>query len=257
MKITQIRNATLKITYGNRVFLIDPWLQDVGAVPPFGKQNTIPNPTVPLPLPVFDIIKGVDAYIVTHVHPDHFDMKELFARNYPGGQRLNKFTKLFVQNEEDRQFCEFSGFSNIEILSEQETVFGNVKLIKTPGIHGTKLPAGEVMGVIFKNPSEKTLYLAGDTVYCPLVEDTLLQYRPDIVVVNACAAYADPFGRLIMNGDDLIKIHNLLPDAILIASHMEAVNHAGLTRADLRQQMEDAGISDWVKIPADGESYDF
>lgn len=30
MKIQQIRNATLKITYGDTVFLLDPWLQDKG-----------------------------------------------------------------------------------------------------------------------------------------------------------------------------------------------------------------------------------
>ena len=28
MKIQQIRNATVKIQYGNTVFLVDPWLQE-------------------------------------------------------------------------------------------------------------------------------------------------------------------------------------------------------------------------------------
>ena len=30
MKIQQIRNATVKIQYGNIVFLVDPWLQEKG-----------------------------------------------------------------------------------------------------------------------------------------------------------------------------------------------------------------------------------
>ena len=35
MKIQQIRNATLKITYARTVFLLDPWLQDKGTGPAF------------------------------------------------------------------------------------------------------------------------------------------------------------------------------------------------------------------------------
>lgn len=35
MIIQQIRNATLKITYGGRIFLVDPWLEDQGKGPAF------------------------------------------------------------------------------------------------------------------------------------------------------------------------------------------------------------------------------
>ena len=71
MKITQIRNETLKVEYGGVCFLIDPWLQDVGSITSFVEPGTLKNPTVPLPMPVDEVLSGVDCYVITHVHPDH------------------------------------------------------------------------------------------------------------------------------------------------------------------------------------------
>lgn len=152
---------------------------------------------------------------------------------------------------------QFSGFWNVDVLSENGTWFGEAELIKTSGVHGTRIPAGSVMGVVLRAKDEKTLYIAGDTIYCKEVEQALQQYRPDIIITNACAAYSPETGRVIMNGDDLIKIHEVLPEAAIIASHMETVRHATLTRADIKAQMEQAGITEFVKISADGEVYDF
>lgn len=74
MKITQIRNATLKINYGGITFLIDPFLAPQGTYPPFPNtaNQELHNPTVPLPFPAEQLLP-VDAVIVTHLHLDHFD----------------------------------------------------------------------------------------------------------------------------------------------------------------------------------------
>ena len=253
MKIRQIRNATMRIEFGDKCFLTDPWLQDVGTIPPFGPVHRIPNPTVPLPMKILDILKGVDAYIVTHIHPDHFDIEKDENGTIVGGRRLNKFVKVFVQNADDQKFIEDSGFVNPEILSESGTRFGNVELIKTSGIHGTKKTAGTAMGIIMRAENEKTLYIAGDTIYCRDVEQTLLKYRPAVVIANACAAYTPETGRLIMDGGDLVKIHQILPDAVIIASHMDAVNHAAITRNELKMQMQEEGIMEHIIIPNDGD----
>lgn len=202
-----------------------------------------------------DILEGIDAYIVTHMHPDHFDIEKDKNGNLIGGKHLNKSTKMFVQNAEDQRFVEASGFTKTEILSESGTMFGDVNLRKTSGIHGTIEPAGTAMGIIMQAENEKMLYIAGDTIYCKEVELILLKYRPEVVVANACAANTSKKGRLIMNGEDLIKIHQIVPDAVIIASHMEAVNHVMITRSELKKQMQVAGISEFVVIPDDGEIY--
>lgn len=72
--LTQIRNATLRLDYAGVRFLIDPMLSDRHSWSGFeGTVNSAErNPLVHLPLPIADII-DVDAVIVTHLHPDHWD----------------------------------------------------------------------------------------------------------------------------------------------------------------------------------------
>lgn len=62
MKITQIRNATLRIDYGGVRFLIDPMLGEQSAYPPFADtpNDHLCNPLVPLLTPMSEIL-DVDA----------------------------------------------------------------------------------------------------------------------------------------------------------------------------------------------------
>ncbi|MFP9075763.1 MBL fold metallo-hydrolase, partial [Enterococcus faecalis] len=80
------------------------------------------NPLVDLPMPVEDIINGIDAVIVTHLHLDHWDdiAKEV----------LPKEIKLFVQDENDANEIRLYGFKNVEVLRE-DTVFESIQLVKT------------------------------------------------------------------------------------------------------------------------------
>ncbi|MFP3441305.1 MBL fold metallo-hydrolase, partial [Pantoea sp. SIMBA_133] len=76
MKIQFVRNATIVLHYADKNFLIDPFLSDKGAMPPFPNtaNQHLSNPTVELPTSINEIV-DVDAVIVTHLHPDHFDEK--------------------------------------------------------------------------------------------------------------------------------------------------------------------------------------
>jgi len=70
-KIHLIRNATLRITYAGMTFLLDPMLSDKLALESFvGKSR---NPTVDLPIPISDVLRDIDAVVVSHMHVDHFD----------------------------------------------------------------------------------------------------------------------------------------------------------------------------------------
>lgn len=259
MNFQQIRNATITITYAGKKFLIDPWLQAKGAFPPVPAESQERNPTVALPMSIDEIIKDVDAVIVTHIHPDHFD--EVAANVIP------KDTKMFAQNEEEAEAFKGFGFKNVEVLKESGTLFGDIKLTKTNCIH---TPDEEVMnyctqfnvtcnasGVVFSNPNEKTVYIAGDTIWCDAVKEAIDTHKPDIIILNAGGAQFVTGGRLIMNADDVYEVYKAAPQAKIIASHMEAVNHARVTRRALRQFTEEKGMFSNVLIPADGETYTF
>src|SRR5262249_38136534 len=177
MKLRQIRNATLNIEYAGKKFLIDPWLAKKGTVPGFdGTINAhIHNPTAELPVPVSEIV-DVDAVILTHTHPDHWDdtAKQAIPKDMP----------VFTQHEKDAHAVREAGFSNVRVLEENNDYDG-ITLIKTSGRHGRgrvledmKEALGEVCGVVFKHPNEKTFYIAGDTVWCQDVDDSLKKYHP-------------------------------------------------------------------------------
>ncbi|MBG9813735.1 hypothetical protein ABD68_19790 [Bacillus endophyticus] len=254
MNIKQIRNATIIVEYANKRFLIDPMLAEKGTYPPFPgsvKQDQN-NPVVSLPISVDDIISGVDAVILTHLHLDHFD---------EAAQRLlSKDIKMFVQNEEEAKEVQNVGFQNVEVLTK-DTVFEGIQLVKTRGEHGRgeellKL-MGEVCGVVFEHPSEKTLYVAGDTVWYEGVQEELDTHEPDIIVVNGGDNQFIEYGSLIMGKEDIYEVHKAAPNAKIISVHMEAVNHWTLSREELKNFSKEKGFLNSILIPEDGESYTF
>ncbi|WP_299091003.1 MBL fold metallo-hydrolase [uncultured Metabacillus sp.] len=253
MKITHIRNATIVVEYKGKKFLIDPFLADKGTYPPFPNsvRQDQHNPLVSLPTSIDDIIKNVDAVIVTHLHLDHFDdaAKEV----------LPKEIKMFVQNDEDAKEVRNAGFLHVEVLQE-DTVFEGIQLVKTKGEHGRgeilKL-AGIVCGVVFKHLNEKTLYVAGDTVWYDGVREEINTHKPEIIVVNGGDNQFLQGGSLVMGKDDIYEVHKAAPNAKIISVHMEAVNHWTLSREELKSFIEEKGISSNVLVPEDGESYSF
>ncbi|WP_028776748.1 MBL fold metallo-hydrolase [Shimazuella kribbensis] len=253
MDIKLIRNATLVIEYANKKFLVDPMLAERGtypALPETIRQDTF-NPLVSLPTTLDTILNGVDAVIVTHLHRDHFDD---IAKNV-----LPKDIKMFVQNEADAKEVENIGFRNVEVL-QQNTVFEGIQLVKTKGEHGRSEELlklmGEVSGVVFKHPSEKTLYVAGDTVWYDGVQEEVDTHKPDIIVVNG-GDNLWSLGPLIMGKEDIYEVYKAAPNAKIISVHMEAVNHWILSREELKSFSKEKGISANIFVPDDGESYTF
>ncbi|MBR2693086.1 MAG: hypothetical protein IKE69_02630 [Thermoguttaceae bacterium] len=53
------------------------------------------------------------------------------------------------------------------------------------------------------------------------------------------------------------RVHAVLPGARIVASHMDTVAHATLTRKTLREKLQKRGLADRVLIPEDGEKMTF
>ncbi|MGO3861090.1 MAG: MBL fold metallo-hydrolase [Halomonas sp.] len=260
-QVQQIRNATVKVTYGDTTFLVDPMLAEQGAYPGFEDtyRSELRNPLVGLPMPFEEMIDDVDAVIVTHTHLDHWDdaAQELLPKAIP----------LFAQNAADAELIRSQGFSDVRIL-DGEAEFGGVKMHKTGGQHGSDTlyavpelaeALGDVMGVVFEAPDQKTTYLVGDTIWRDEVEQALAQYNPEVIVLNAGAAEMTAFegDPIIMGKEDTLRMHQAAPNAAIIAVHMGAVNHMTLSREELSDYVQEVGIQDHVSIPADGEVISF
>ncbi|CAB3831726.1 hypothetical protein LMG26686_00971 [Achromobacter mucicolens] len=260
VKLQQIRNATVKITYAGTTFLVDPMLSKKGTYPGFEKtyRSELRNPLVDLPMSVQDVIAGVDAVIVTHTHLDHWDDA--------AQAQLPKDIPLYTQNQADATLIRTQGFTNVRVLSDKAK-FGAVTLSKTGGQHGTDAMyaspevatfLGDAMGVVFEAPEQKTLYLVGDTIWRDEVDQALVQYQPEVVVINAgYAVMSDYEGSIIMGKQDVLRASKAMPRAKIVATHMDAINHMAQTRKELRAFVSDTKIQDRVEIPEDGDTLAF
>lgn len=257
MKFQQIRGATSIVEYGGSRFLIDPFFADKDSLPPLedSLHPCLRWPTAVLPLSPEKIILGVDAVIVTHLHPDHFD--EAAAKT------LDKKLKLFAQDEYDAERIHAIGFADVEIVADGGTHFRDSMLYKTNCIHGRPETTnasyerfgmrGKACGVVFKADDEPVFYLAGDTIWTDCVNDAIAKYSPEVITLNAAGAQFRNSGLIIMGTEDVAKVRQIATSAKIIISHMDAVPHASVSRADMKKFIAENSLKD-IFVPDDGET---
>lgn len=248
MNIQLVRHATLAVNIAGSTLLVDPVLSPAGANPPVANTaNERRNPLVPLPIAAADVLRDVDAVLVTHTHRDHWDEAATEA--------VPKHLPILCQPGDEAKFRDWK-FTDVRPVSAP-LAWKRILISRTGGSHGTGEIAkrmAPVSGFVLKTPDEPTLYIAGDTVWCDAVRIALDTYQPGIIVVNAGEARFREGDAITMSASDVIATARYAPNATLIAVHMEAINHCGLSREGLRAQIEAAGVERRVLIPKDGET---
>jgi L-ascorbate metabolism protein UlaG (beta-lactamase superfamily) len=248
VRLRLIRHATLVVHYAGKRLLVDPLLADAGTLPPVNRTpNQRPNPLVPLPDNTTSLLVGIEAVLVTHTHSDHWDA--VAAKQVPPA------TLLFVQPEDVKKLGE-QGFSNARPI-DTATTWESIRITRTGGEHG-RGEVGQrmapVSGFVLAAPAWPTVYIAGDTLWCPEVARAIQAHQPTAIVVNAGAAQFLEGGPITMDSDDVLKVCEAAPAATIVAVHMEAINHCLLTRSALGQALAGSRQRTRVLIPNDGET---
>lgn len=245
MKLQLIRNATLKLDYAGRTVLVDPFFAPKHTLESFAGKS--PNPTVELPVEIEDILEGVELVIVSHLHEDHFDSVAM--------ERVPKDLPLFCQPG-DEETIRNAGFTKVVPLTDR-AVWNELTLTRREGSHGLGPVVdlmGSVMGFTLEAAGEPSIYWAGDTVLYPPVEKTIRETHPDIIVTHSCGALWDG-DLIVMDANETVAVSDLAKSATVVAVHMEALDHATITRQDLRKASDAHGIpASRLLIPADGET---
>jgi L-ascorbate metabolism protein UlaG (beta-lactamase superfamily) len=248
MKLQLLRNATLKLSYGGRTILIDPYFAPRHSLPSFAGRS--PNPLVDLPLPVEGILAGVELVVVSHLHSDHFDKAAQEA--------VPKHLPIICQPGDEATIGK-AGFTNVTPLTTSID-WNGLRLTRCEGSHGLGTVVekmGNVMGFVLESPEEPTLYWAGDTVLYPPVLEAVRRITPDIIVSHSCGARWEG-DLIVMDADQTVALCEVAPKSIVVATHMEALDHATIDRDDLRREAEAKAIpAARLIIPRDGETIDF
>ncbi|MBI2684622.1 MAG: MBL fold metallo-hydrolase [Actinobacteria bacterium] len=248
MRIRLIRHATLVVETGGTRLLVDPLLGPAGGQPAIpDTPNPRPNPLVDLPIPATDVVARVHAVLLTHLHPDHIDIDAL---------RLLPPDMPILCQEHDVGMIRRQGFTDVRPVGEVAEV-GGVHVTRTGGRHGTGAigdEMGPVSGFSLGAAGEPGILVAGDTIWCDELAEAIATHAPDIVVVNVGEARFVAGDPITMGVEDVVAVCRAAPEALVIAVHMEAINHCLLGRDALRAGIEAAGLSTRVMIPADGET---
>ncbi|MGE5112071.1 MAG: MBL fold metallo-hydrolase, partial [Acidobacteriaceae bacterium] len=173
-------------------------------------------------------------------------------------QVVPKALPILCQPEDAAKFGEW-GYTDVRPVNTT-TELNDVTIHRTAGQHGTGeigRQMAPVSGFVLRAPGSPSLYIAGDTIYCPEVESALKGDRPDVTVVNAGAAQFKTGGPITMTALDVAKVCRFAPETRLIAVHMETINHCLLRRNELDRELTNYRLRDRVAIPEDGETVEF
>ena len=250
MKIQLIRNATLKITMAGNTFLTDPVLLPRHGMDSFAGIEK--NPTVDLPFPAQEVIKDIDMVLVSHLHRDHFDdgAKKMLPKDIP----------IFCRKVNEAALKE-KGFLNVTPM-ETKMTWQNIEITPTPGRHAGnetwETILGRVSGFVLRSPGEPVVYWAGDTVLYDEIKSIITSAKPDIILTHSGGAELGDSGPIVMDARQTIDVCRLCPGAIVVAIHMEALDHCKVSRQALRHHAAINGILNHrLIIPEDGEILNF
>jgi L-ascorbate metabolism protein UlaG (beta-lactamase superfamily) len=248
MKLRLLRNATLKLEIQGKAILIDPFFAPKGSRPSFTGRAL--NPLVELPATPEEILNGVELVVVSHLHADHFD---------PVAQSLvPKHLPLICQPGDEDKIRSY-GFSDVTPLADVVDWQG-IRFKRREGSHGlgpVVEKMGSVMGFSITAKDEPSIYWAGDTVLYPAIGAIIANTTPEIVIIHPCGARWD--GDLItMDAKEAVATCRLAPASTVIATHMDSLDHATVSRDELRRYSIEQGVSlQQLLIPRDGETLQF
>lgn len=253
MKITQVRNATMVLSYKESHILIDPMLADQGRLPRLRYVGGgSKNPLVSLPSEFHELSGKIDFALITHCqkgHFDHLDRKgEVFLRN-------NKIPVF--SHEEDVHYLQKLGMKTHALKKHSKNSFfdGSIELVNARhGVGGISFLMEHGVGYFIRLPQRPSLYLMGDTILTDEIRRFIHAEQPDYIVAPTGMAKFDIGSPILLTEKEIVELSKLSRGKI-IANHMDALDHCRISRSHLKGLIADHSLENFL-IPKDGESID-
>jgi len=134
-----------------------------------------------------------------------------------------------------------------------------ISITRIPGQHGSGAvldEMGPTSGFIFSTAGEPTIYWIGDTILTESIRQQILKTAPDIIITHSSGAvWGEERMLIVMDAIQTVEVCHLTPKSKVVAVHMEALDHATVSRVELRNYSRTHKVSeDQLIIPADGEN---
>lgn len=253
MKITQIRNATVIISYKDARIIVDPMLSPMGHLPKLKYfKNQFRNPLVELPNEYFKLKNEITHALITHCQKGHFDHLDKKGVKFLRENRIITFC-----TKRDGPYLFKKNIITKEIPSQKGEFFdGEIQTINAQHTRGFLRPFLEDgVGYYIKFPMMKSLYIMGDSVLTDEIKQFIKEHQPDFIIAATGKAQFDFGSPLLMDEKEIIELARLT-DGKIIANHMDALDHCRIGRSNLRQIIKDANLEEKFIILEDGETLD-
>jgi L-ascorbate metabolism protein UlaG (beta-lactamase superfamily) len=260
MKITQLRNATIVLEFqsnsGPITLLVDPMLERKGGLPSLkylgGTQRR--NPLVELPSNAIDLLDLVTHTLITHCQRGHFDHLDRAGKRF-----LRERGTPVICMPRDHKYLNNRGLIVQPLTGTERQPFFNGYITPIPCIHGRGF-IGSLMehghGYLIELPNEPSVYIAGDTLLTEEVGRCLSIAKPAVSILPAGGAKMDVGSEILMSKDEFMEACKLTA-GIVIANHLEALDHCPTTREEITVAANAAGIMHRFLVPDDGQVMEF
>jgi L-ascorbate metabolism protein UlaG (beta-lactamase superfamily) len=212
------------------------------------------NPLVELPANSAEHLEQVTHCLITHCQKGHFDHLDRAGTHW----LRKRQTPVFCMPG-DADFLSRRGLNVLRLGEGPSCEFleGSIAPIKC--VHGRGM-IGKFMahgyGYVIDLPGEPKLYLAGDTLLTDQVRRCLEHLQPDVSVLPAGGAAFDFGQEIIMGLDDILEAASLTK-GVIVANHLEALDHCPVTRAELLAKAAALNLGSRIHAPQDGETIRF
>ena len=252
MRIQLWRNATLKLTINQTNFLIDPMLGEKSSLGIFPwTDDEKSNPLVDLPFTKEELaneLENIDVVLVSHLHPDHWDETAV--------KLLNKTIPLICPDEIAPTITSY-GFTNMNVINDFFT-YREVDIYLTDGQHGKGEighKMGKVNGFVLKHLNH-SIYIAGDTIWCEAVKNSIDKHQPNHIIVAGGAATFALGNPVTMTFDDIKNVATYTSESTIWITHLEAISPCKENRSYLRKSLESSKLEKQCSVLEDGEIMD-
>lgn len=253
-KITYLGGPTYLLEIGDFRLLTDPGFDPKGTERSEGPGHDLKKTMSP-PVPA-EQIGRIDAVLLSH--QQHYDNLDKIGRTLlPKAGRV-----LTTKESADVLGGNAEGMAPWASTELKNNSGETIRVTATPAEHGAlpevRKATGDTMGFLLEWDGQKNgaLYITGDTVYFPELEEVGKRFKVGTTILHMGAAMVPAAGdnRLTMNAEEGVKVVKTTGAKLAFAAHYEGWMHYTEQREGIEATFASAQLSDMLQWPELGKA---